>query len=128
MHSVASGQSGQPPAPQGRQRPLFPELRELAGSGDFEGHVSFGLGLKAKTGYRAFVLTNPDRLVVDVRIAVAASPTPAAAATAAPGSTSGQLAATGSAAGWTAVAGASLLLLGGMAHLLSRRRPHRISA
>jgi hypothetical protein len=128
MHSVASGQSGQPAAPQGRQRPLFPELREIAGAGDFEGYVSFGLGLKAKTGYRAFVLTNPDRLVVDVRIPAAASPTPAATASGASGGTSGQLAATGSAAGWTAVVGASLMLLGGLAHLLARRRPNRISA
>ena len=37
MHSVASGQVGAPPAPQDRQTPCFPELREIAGAGDFEG-------------------------------------------------------------------------------------------
>ena len=42
MHSVASGQVGAPPAPQDRQTPRFPELREIAGAGDFEGVVSFG--------------------------------------------------------------------------------------
>ena len=68
MHSVASAQAGKPPAPQGRQRPRFPELRALVGTGDFEGYVSFALGLKAKSGFRAFTLRNPDRLVVDVRI------------------------------------------------------------
>lgn len=67
MHSVASGQVGAPPAPQDRQTPRFPELREIAGAGDFEGVVSFGLGLTAESGFRVFTLTNPDRLVVDVR-------------------------------------------------------------
>jgi hypothetical protein len=68
MHSVASGQVGAPPAPQDRQTPRFPELREIAGAGDFEGVVSFGLGLTAESGFRVFTQTNPDRLVVDVRI------------------------------------------------------------
>ena len=68
MHSVASAQAGKPPAPQGRQRPRYPQLRALVGTGDFEGYVSFTLGLKSKSGFRAFTLRNPDRLVVDVRI------------------------------------------------------------
>ncbi|HEX2783045.1 MAG TPA: hypothetical protein VHN36_05635 [Ilumatobacteraceae bacterium] len=68
MHSVASDQIGAPAAPQGRQTPLFAELREIAGAGDFEGTVSFGLGLTAQSGFRVFTLTNPDRLVVDVAI------------------------------------------------------------
>ena len=50
MHSVASGQVGAPAAPQDRQTPRFPELREIAGAGDFEGVVSFGLGLTAASG------------------------------------------------------------------------------
>ena len=73
MHSVASGQVGAPPAPQDRQTPRFPELRELAGAGDFEGVVSFGLGLTSASGFRVFTLTNPDRLVVDLRIATLAA-------------------------------------------------------
>jgi hypothetical protein len=68
MHTVASGQVGAPPAPQDRQTPRFPELREIAGAGDFEGVVSFGLGLTARSGFRVFTLTDPDRLVVDVKI------------------------------------------------------------
>jgi hypothetical protein len=68
MHSVASAQAGYPPAPQGRQVPWYPELRALVGTGDFEGYVSYTLGLKEKTGFRAFTLRYPDRLVVDVRI------------------------------------------------------------
>ena len=47
-------------------RPLCPNLRQVKLAGDFEGVVTFGLGLKAKTGFRVFRLTNPTRVVVDV--------------------------------------------------------------
>jgi hypothetical protein len=67
VHSIASTNVGAPAAPQGRQTPGFPQLKEIAGAGDFEGTVSFGLGLASKGGFRAFVLTGPDRLVIDVR-------------------------------------------------------------
>jgi hypothetical protein len=33
---------------------------------DFEGVVRFGLGLRRRTGFRVFRLTNPTRIVVDV--------------------------------------------------------------
>jgi hypothetical protein len=35
-------------------------------AGDFEGVVSFGLGLRRKTGFRVFRLTAPTRIVIDV--------------------------------------------------------------
>lgn len=63
---VASGQVGAPAAPQGTQTPHFAMLRQVKGAGDFEGTVSFGLGLASKAGFRAFTLTDPDRVVVDV--------------------------------------------------------------
>ena len=34
---------------------------------DFEGTVQWGLGLSAPACYRAFLLTNPDRLVIDIQ-------------------------------------------------------------
>jgi hypothetical protein len=46
--------------------PLCPNLRQMKTAGDFEGIVTFGLGLRRKTGFRVFRLTNPKRLVVDV--------------------------------------------------------------
>jgi hypothetical protein len=104
MHSVASGQVGAPPAPQDRQTPRFPELREIAGAGDFEGVVSFGLGLTAESGFRVFTLTNPDRLVVDVR-------KPTLAAT---GSTTRPMILTG-----------SMLVLGGAVAVCVARRSRR---
>ena len=41
-------------------------LRQVKKAGDFEGVVSYGLGLRRKTGFRVFRLTAPTRIVVDV--------------------------------------------------------------
>jgi hypothetical protein len=46
--------------------PLCPNLRQVKVAGDFEGVVTFGLGLRHKTGFRVFRLTGPKRLVVDI--------------------------------------------------------------
>jgi len=46
--------------------PLCPNLRQVKGAGDFEGVVSFGIGLRRKTGFRVFRLTAPTRVVIDV--------------------------------------------------------------
>jgi hypothetical protein len=41
-------------------------LRQVKLAGDFEGVVTFGLGLRRRTGFRVFRLTGPTRVVVDV--------------------------------------------------------------
>jgi hypothetical protein len=46
--------------------PLCSNLRQVKKAGDFEGVVSFGLGLRRTTGFRVFRLTGPARIVVDV--------------------------------------------------------------
>jgi hypothetical protein len=46
--------------------PLCPNLRQVKLAGDFEGVVSFGLGLRHTAGFRVFRLTNPTRVVIDV--------------------------------------------------------------
>jgi hypothetical protein len=46
--------------------PLCPNLRQVKVAGDFEGVVTFGLGLRRKTGFRVFRLTGPRRIVIDV--------------------------------------------------------------
>jgi hypothetical protein len=46
--------------------PRCPNLRQVKKAGDFEGVVSFGLGLSNRTGFRVFRLTGPTRIVVDV--------------------------------------------------------------
>jgi len=42
-------------------------LREASQLGDFEGVVTWGLGLSRATCFRAFTLTGPSRLIVDVQ-------------------------------------------------------------
>lgn len=46
--------------------PYYPQLLTVAKAGDFEGVLSFGLGLAAPSGYHIFTLTSPGRLVIDV--------------------------------------------------------------
>jgi hypothetical protein len=46
--------------------PLCPNLRQMKDAGDFEGVVTLGLGLRRRTGFRVFRLTNPTRVVIDV--------------------------------------------------------------
>ena len=47
--------------------PRCPNLRQVKLAGDFEGVVTFGFGLRAKHGFRAFRLTAPERVVVDFK-------------------------------------------------------------
>jgi hypothetical protein len=44
----------------------FPQLREARLLGDFEGYVTWGLGLAHASCKRVFKLTGPTRLVIDV--------------------------------------------------------------
>jgi hypothetical protein len=45
----------------------YPGLREVRVIEDFEGQVMLGLGVSGSNCYRAFTLTNPVRLVVDIQ-------------------------------------------------------------
>jgi hypothetical protein len=46
--------------------PMFPTLLQIKRAGDFEGYLSFGLGLSSRAGFNVLTLTGPDRVVVDV--------------------------------------------------------------
>jgi hypothetical protein len=46
--------------------PRCSNLRQVKKAGDFEGVVSYGLGLSRRTGFRVFRLTGPTRVVIDV--------------------------------------------------------------
>jgi hypothetical protein len=54
-----------------RVSPGLPQLKEVAVAGDFEGVLSFGVGLARPAGLRVSTLTAPARLVIDVRYAPA---------------------------------------------------------
>jgi len=46
--------------------PYSPALRQVKLAGDFEGYLSFGIGVSKRTGFRVFTLTHPSRVVIDV--------------------------------------------------------------
>ena len=46
--------------------PLCPNLKQVKLAGDFEGYVSFGLGLHHQAGFRVWRATGPNRIVIDV--------------------------------------------------------------
>jgi hypothetical protein len=50
----------------GTLNPRCPNLLQVKKTGDFEGTVSFALGVCHMTGFRVFRLTNPTRVVIDV--------------------------------------------------------------
>jgi hypothetical protein len=47
--------------------PGYPALRQVRFAGDFEGQVSFGLGVADRGGFRVSELRNPTRVAIDVR-------------------------------------------------------------
>jgi hypothetical protein len=63
--AVAHNDQGQPTAPR-RIVGSFTQLKEVRLAGDFEGVVTYGIGLAARSDFRVFTLTGPDRLVVDL--------------------------------------------------------------
>jgi hypothetical protein len=79
------------PSPRVDRTYRFPALRQLRSAGEFEAVVSYGLGQSGRDGFRAFRLTGPDRIVVDLRHptgTASAAPSPPASATSATSATS----------------------------------------
>ena len=72
VHVVFRGASAFCPQPAHRTwtgpsvlRPNYPQLLMIRTAGDFEGYLSFGIGLTARGGYHVSTLTGPDRVVID---------------------------------------------------------------
>jgi hypothetical protein len=63
----AHGPDGQPTFSTGTLTPGSPALRQVRFAGDYEGQVSFGLGVAGRGGFRVSELRNPTRVAVDVR-------------------------------------------------------------
>ena len=73
LHVVFHGASGTCPQPSQRTwagpavlTPYYPQVLVVSAAGDFEGYLSFGIGLAAQGGYHVFTLTGPDRVAIDV--------------------------------------------------------------
>jgi hypothetical protein len=72
LHVVFRGASGNCPQPPHRTwtglpvlTPRYSQLLMVRAAGDFEGYLSFGIGLAARGGYRISSLAGPDRVVID---------------------------------------------------------------
>jgi hypothetical protein len=72
LHVVFRGASAFCPRPAHRTwagprtlTPRYSQLLMVKAAGDFEGYLSFGIGLTARGGYHVFSLTAPDRVVID---------------------------------------------------------------
>jgi hypothetical protein len=46
--------------------PRYPTLRQVRWVDDFEGHLTFGVGLRGRVGFRVLELREPSRLAIDV--------------------------------------------------------------
>jgi hypothetical protein len=62
----AYGATCHPTAAERTAAPHLPVLLQIKPAGDFEGYVSYGLGLARKTSYHLFALKRPDRVVLDI--------------------------------------------------------------
>jgi hypothetical protein len=72
LHVVFRGASANCPQPAHRTwtgpsvlTPRYPQLLMVKAAGDFEGYLSFGIGLAARGGYHISSLAGPDRVVID---------------------------------------------------------------
>ena len=72
LHVVFRGASGNCPRPAHRTwtgpsvlTPRYPQLLMVRAAGDFEGYLSFGIGLAARGVYHISSLAGPDRVVID---------------------------------------------------------------
>jgi hypothetical protein len=72
LHVVFRGASGNCPHPAHRTwtgpsvlTPRYSQLLMVRAAGDFEGYLSFGIGLAARGGYHVSSLAGPDRVVID---------------------------------------------------------------
>ena len=59
--------AGRPTFPEGDLGPGAISVRQVRLAGDFEGRVSFGLGVAGRGGFRVSELRDPTRVAVDVR-------------------------------------------------------------
>ncbi len=62
----AHNDQGQPTVANLDARPQLKQIVDAKVTCDFEGLVSWGVGVKSKTGYRVMELTGPSRLVIDI--------------------------------------------------------------
>jgi hypothetical protein len=65
-NSSTSSAAGTPAFVHSVYDPRLPEVVQIKKTGELEGVVSFGIGLRHRNGFRVFRLHSPRRLVIDV--------------------------------------------------------------
>jgi hypothetical protein len=65
-NTSTSGAAGTPTDVHAKYTPNLPEVVQIKKTGEFEGVVSFGIGLRHRHGFRVLRLHSPERLVIDV--------------------------------------------------------------
>jgi hypothetical protein len=65
-NTSTSGAAGTPTDVHQKYTPNLPEIVQIKKTGEFEGVVSFGIGLRHRNGFHVFRLKSPARLVIDV--------------------------------------------------------------
>jgi hypothetical protein len=113
--AIAHDGNGQPTVGPRRFSPRFPVLEEVALVGDFEGVVSYGLGLDHRVPFKTSTLSNPSRLVVDLPTSGSGSSSVSG------GGSGGTLPFTGSRSQSLLVTGLGLLATGATVLALARR-------
>jgi hypothetical protein len=105
----AHDEQGNPTVSPRRFSPGLPMLKEVAQIGDFEGVVSYGLGVDHRTSFKVLRLSGPSRVAVDISTSE--------------GSTSGggSLPFTGSNTSGLLITGLTMALVGGLVLALARK-------
>jgi hypothetical protein len=116
----AHDEQGNPSVSPRRFSPGLPMLKEVAQIGDFEGVVSYGLGVDHRTSFKVLRLSGPSRVAVD--IATGSSSTSGGGSTSG-GSTSGggSLPFTGSNTSGLLITGLTMALVGALVLALARK-------
>jgi hypothetical protein len=116
----AHDDSGKPTVSSRRFSPGLPALKEVALIGDFEGVVSYGLGVDHRTSFKVLRLSDPSRVAVDVSTGSSS----AAGGSVSGGSVSGGSGAlpfTGSNSGGLLFTGLTMTLVGALVLALARK-------
>jgi hypothetical protein len=103
-------------SPAGRFSPGLPSLKEVAPAGDFEGVVTYGLGVDHRVSFKVLELSGPARLAIDISTGGAS-----AGGSPSGGETPGALPFTGSHTTSLLLMGLSMAALGVLVLALARR-------
>ena len=117
----AHDQQGNPTVQPRRFKPDLPSLKEVAEIGDFEGVVTYGLGVDHRVPFKVLELSNPSRIAIDLSTGSSGGTAAGGATPSGAGGSTGTLPFTGSQTSHLLLEGAGLLALGLLVLTLARK-------